>query len=465
MNKCGTDARVPGSFRDPSGFLFHRDGTLYRQVNLAYREDYDLLMSAGLLEDLVSTGLMIPHEEVPVRPAEPSRAYKVIRPERLPFISYPYEWSFSQLKDAALLTLRIQRKALDRGMSLKDASAYNIQFNKGRPVLIDTLSFEKCRQGQPWIAYRQFCQHFLAPLALMSYRDVRLGQLLRVAIDGMPLDLASALLPARTRFKFGLMSHIHLHARSQKRYADRAVDITQRKMSRLAFLGLVDSLGSTVKALKWRPRGAAWADYYDPVSYSEAALAHKQQLVAEFVDEAKPKMVWDLGANTGLFSRIASATGALTISLDADPACVERNYLDCVQAGETNLLPLVLDLTNPSPALGWQSHERMSLLERGPADTVLALALVHHLAISNNVPLSRIAEFFHEICHSLIIEFVPKTDPMVRRLLASREDIFVEYTRQAFEKQFKQYFTIREVVPLKGSERALYWMTREGCRR
>jgi len=221
------NSRLSASFRDPSGFLFTRQGVLYRQVNQAYQPHYDKLLNSGLYDKLVKAGLLIPHEEVGVEPAEPSLAYKVLRPERVDFISYPYEWSFSQLQDAALATMAIQKLALDAGMVLKDSSAYNIQFYRGRPVLIDTLSFEAYREGEPWVAYRQFCQHFLAPLSLMAYTDVRLNQLLRIYIDGVPLDLAVRLLPGRTRFDLGLATHIHLHAVAQQRYADKAVPVGQ----------------------------------------------------------------------------------------------------------------------------------------------------------------------------------------------------------------------------------------------
>jgi hypothetical protein len=215
--------QLSASFRDPSGFLFSRGGALYRQVNRKYQQEYARLMESGLYEKLVKAGLLIPHTEVNQAPAEAENAYKVIQPERVAFISYPYEWSFGQLKDAALATLSVQKRALKRGMSLKDASAYNIQFVHGKATLIDTLSFETYKEGQPWVAYRQFCQHFLAPLALMALRDVRLSQLLRVYIDGVPLDLASELLPWNTRLNFGLLTHIHLHAGAQKKYAGEEI--------------------------------------------------------------------------------------------------------------------------------------------------------------------------------------------------------------------------------------------------
>ena len=460
MKKMKTSGNIVSSFRDPSGFLFCRDDSVYRQVNMAYKADYDHLMNSGLYETLVDTELLLPHEEADIEGAEPDQAYRIIKPELIPFISYPYEWSFSQLRDAALTTLAIQKKSLDFGMSLKDASAYNIQFRKGSPILIDTLSFEEYREGEPWVAYRQFCQHFLAPLALMGHRDIRLNQLLRIYIDGVPLDLASSLLPYRTRFSFSLLSHVHLHAKSQKHFADKTVNVTGRKMGRLSFLGLIDNLESAVRKLQWRPQGTEWADYYEDTNYSVDALHQKKQLVTEFLDKTSPKTVWDLGANTGLFSRIASGMGIQTVSFDVDPACVERIYLECIKEGETNILPLLLDLTNPSPSIGWENQERMSLLERGPADTVLALALIHHLAISNNLPLNMIADLLGKICHSLIIEFVPKSDSQVQRLLSTREDIFPNYTQQAFENESGKYFLIEKSAKLKDSDRTLYLMVR-----
>jgi len=457
-----TSRRIPSSFRDPSGFLFFREGSVYRQINTVYKENYDRLMSCGLYEALVDTRVLIPHQEVDVESARSDEAYKVIKPELVPCISYPYEWCFSQLKDAALATLKIQKISLDHGMSLKDCSAYNIQFRKGKPLSIDTLSFEKYREGKPWVAYRQFCQHFLAPLALMSYKDIRLNQLLRVHIDGVPLDLASSLLPFRTRFAFSLLSHIHLHAKSQKYYADKTVDTSAHRMARRPFLGIIDSLESAVKKLSWQPQGTEWAEYYKDTSYSTNALRHKRELVSELLDRVNPKIVWDLGANVGMFSRIAAGKGIATVSFDIDPAAVEKNYLECVRRGETNILPLVFDLTNPSPNIGWENQERMSLLERGPADTVLALALIHHLAISNNLPLERIASFLGRICRSLIIEFVPKSDLQVQRLLSTREDIFPDYTQEAFETEFQRYFTIQSSTRIEDSERTLYLMQRRG---
>ncbi len=450
--------QLSASFRDPSGFLFSRGGILYRQVNHKYEQEYVRLMESGLYEKLVKAKLLIPHVEVNQLPAE-SEAYKVIQPERVPFISYPYEWSFGQLKDAALATLSIQRRALKVGMSLKDASVYNIQFVHGKATLIDTLSFEIYKEGQPWVAYRQFCQHFLAPLALMALRDVRLNQLLRVYIDGVPLDLASALLPSKTRFNFGLLTHIHLHAGAQKKYS--GADVKSRAgttFGKQAMIGLIDSLDSTIRKLNWNPSGTEWGNYYDITNYSDAAFEHKKELVRKWSAQVKPALVWDLGANTGVFSRVASETGAYVVSSDIDPAAVEQNYRQMKGEKTENLLPLLLDLTNPSPSIGWANQERDAFDVRGPADMVLALALIHHLAISNNVPLPQLADYFANLGKRFVIEFVPKSDSQVQKLLVSREDIFPKYTREGFEAAFKQRFKICEAVNVHESERVLYLM-------
>jgi ribosomal protein L11 methylase PrmA len=454
---------LASSFRDPSGFMFRRDGTLYRQVNKQYQAEYDKLTQAGLLDELTLQGLLIHTEEVDVKPVLPEFAYKILKPTELPLISYSYEWSFSQYKDAALATMEIQKRAYAKGFALKDASAYNIQFNEGRPVFIDTLSFESYKEGEPWVAYKQFCQHFLAPLALMSQVDIRLSQLMRVYIDGIPLDLASKLLPGSTKFNLGLNLHIHTHASAQLKYADKPVAKKEVKgqMGRNAFLGLMDSLESTIKGLTLKGVKTEWAEYYDATNYSDSSLAEKGKQVDTYLTRIKPSTVWDLGANTGYFSRIASDKGFFTAAFDIDPMAVEQAYQVMKEKKEKYILPLVLDLTNPSPAIGWQNTERDSFLQRGPVDCVMALALIHHLSISNNVPLPVLAQFFASVSRYLIIEFVPKEDSQVERLLATREDIFPNYNIQGFEAAFTTLFNILEAQPIGGSKRTLYLLERK----
>jgi hypothetical protein len=457
-----SDRRQAASFRDPSGFLFERDGELYRQVNRRYQDAYDRLMESGLYRSLVERGWLIPHEEVDVPPAAPDLSYRVIQPEHVPFISYPYEWCFGQLKAAALLTLDIQLLSLEHGMSLKDSSAYNIQFLGSRPLLIDTLSFEPWEEGEPWVAYRQFCQHFLAPLALMAYVDPRLSGLLRAHIDGLPLDMAVRLLPRRARLRPGLLMHLVLHARAQRKAA--AAESKEalrggRRVSRQGLLGVIESLRGTVRGLKLaRESDTPWEGYYEFHSYSKEAFAHKEAVVAAWLEAINPQEVWDLGANVGHFSRLAARTGCRVISMDSDPGVVERNYRQACETPELWILPLLMDLANPSPGLGWCHEERMPLLKRGPADVLLALAIIHHLAIGNNVPLDKLAAFFAGLGRRLIVEFVPKEDAQVKKLLAFREDIFSDYHEEGFREAFERHFTIQRRQPIKDSARVLYEM-------
>ncbi|MDP6978921.1 MAG: SAM-dependent methyltransferase [Myxococcota bacterium] len=463
-----TDRALGASFRDPGGFVYRNEAELFRQVNESAAEDYRALMDSGLYEALREKELLVAHEEVAPPFEVDAGHFATLRPEAIPFIAYPYEWSFSQLKDAALLTLRLQRLALRHDMSLKDASAYNVQFLRGRPTMIDTLSFERYREGEPWVAYRQFCQHFLAPLALMARRDIRLNALLRSHIDGVPLDLAWSLLPVRRWLDRGLVAHLYLHARYQKRFEAQAGESgteapSARPLSRSALENMIEDLRQIIRRLSWKPSGTEWADYTSGDSYDEPSLAEKKEVVRDFIHAIGPTKVFDLGANTGTYSRIAAQTSECVVAFDVDPACVERNYLEVRShrgEDEAGVLPLLLDLTNPSPSLGFAHTERESLVERGPADVVLALALIHHIAISNNVPLPRIAAFFASLAPELVIEFVPKEDPKVATLLATRADIFPDYTREGFEAAFAASYEIVETKPLSSSERVLYRMKR-----
>lgn len=449
------------SFRDPAGAVFEINRHLYRLINSDYKDDYKALINSGLYDHLVKLNFLVSHVEVEDLKLNNINFYKIIKPKKIDFISHPYEWSFSQLKDAALLTLDIQLQALKHDLILKDASAYNIQFSCGKPILIDTLSFERYVEGMPWVAYKQFCQHFLAPLALMSNADINLAQLLRIHIDGIPLGLTSRLLPLSSWFKWGLLGHLHMHAKAQSSMADtRTKRLSSNTLSRNALIGLIESLRSTVKKLIWNPIGTEWGDYYENTNYSHEALDQKRVLIDEYLSAIHPSVVWDLGSNTGVFSRISSKRNISTISFDIDPAAVEKNYLKVKCSNEKFLLPLILDLTNPSPFIGWSNSERADLISRGPADCAIALALIHHLAISNNVPLSSIAKFLAKICSNLIIEFIPKSDSQVKRLLITKRDIFGNYDQANFEKAFSEHFSIERKSKIAGSERTLYLMQR-----
>ena len=461
--------REPSSFRDPSGFVFYKDDLLLRQVNQSYGNNYRQLMDSGLYDVLVSRGLLVPHREVDISYSTTDEAYTVIQPERVPMITYPYEWCFGQLREAALTTLRIERIALEYGMCLKDASAYNLQFvGSSTPMMIDTLSFEPYVEGEPWVAYRQFCQHFLAPLALAAHCDVRLMHLLRVYVDGIPLDLASRLLPKRTLVSPQLLMHLHMHSASQRKHANSMDDANtaehrsrrQPNVSRNGLLGIIGGLTNAVKRLNYKRNQTEWGEYYAATNYVNEAVRSKEALVLQLLEKVvpTPEMVLDLGANTGRFSRLALQLGATVIAADIDPVAVESNYAKMRKEGETSVVPLLLDLTNPPGGSGWSNEERPSLFDRAPTQVVMALALIHHLAITNNVGLVQLATFFRKVSQHLIIEFIPKLDSQVQRLLASRVDIFPEYTVEGFEAAFGEQFDVLESHQVVASERRIYLM-------
>lgn len=453
---------VAGSFRDPAGQLYRRDGVLLRQVDRSFAQTYDAVVASGCYDALHEQGLLVGHREVDLdRALDRERAHRVLRPRELRTISYPYEWAPGQLRDAALLTLRVQKVALEHGLALRDASAYNVQLERGRALFIDTLSFAPWSPGQPWDAYNQFCRHFLAPLALQAHVDVRLSGLLRSDLDGIPLDLASRLLPARTRLSPTLLTHLHLQGRSARREVDPDAPPRRAGLSQRAMQGLIDQLHAAVAKLTWDAGRTTWSEYYATADhYSDAAMADKQRQVESFLDALDVAAdggatVWDLGANTGRFAQLAADRGAHVVAFDIDHGAVEAAWRE-LRGSDRDVLPLVMDLTNPSPDLGWAERERDGLRRRAPADVVLALALVHHLAIGGNVPLDRVLGHLLELGRDVLVEWVPKDDPKVRVLLATREDVFADYRQEVFEAAAERHGRIISRTPVADSGRVLY---------
>jgi hypothetical protein len=450
--------RHPSSYRDPSGFIFLHEGRLLRQVNKRYQQHYEKLTTSGLYDQLVKEDILLPHRELDVNPVSNTEAWRTLEPEQLEFVSFPWEWSFPQLKDAALLTLSLMRKALAAGMILKDATPLNIQLHKGRLVFIDTLSFETYDATKPWIAYRQFCEGFLAPLALMHYLQQPLQPLMLAWPDGIPLPVAVSMLPRRSRWNLHFYLHLHLHARVGSKAAGKqqakGTAFTQKKLEQI-----LESLETGIRKLQLNYKGT-WSAYYDEAATRDNYLERKQEVIAGWIASLEGvQSALDAGANDGFFSRLLAAKAVRTLSADSEHAAVARLYEE-LQPGDRTY-PLLIDFANPSPAIGLNNQERSAFLQRGQSDLVLALAFIHHLAIGRNIPLDDIAALFAGLAQRLIIEFVPKSDEKVRFMLQQKEDIYDNYNEASFRSAFERHFTFENSCGLPGG-RTLFLMTGKG---
>lgn len=464
-----TDIRpIAGSFRDPGGCLFFKGKKVYRTVTSQAVEDFDFVENTGLIQKLEKNHQIVWSKKVSksVLGSDGKEAHYVLEHERIPFISYPYEWPFSLLKAAAVLQLDILLEALNHNVTLSDASAYNIQFIGTRPIFIDRLSFIRYREGQIWVGYRQFCEQFLFPLMLACYCDIPYHAWYRGEVEGIPLGATAKIIPFGKKFAPGVFKNITMQNLLQTRAGDigkekNAEILKKFQLSRKIFKRNLESLKKLISGLNLKTGPPSeWEDYDKDHSYSSAEEKAKAAFIASFCQKTKPKMVWDLGCNTCAYSGKALTCGAdYTVGFDADLGALEKGVARS-RSKNLTLLPLYMKLTNVSPSQGWNQHERDGLFERKNADGILALALIHHLAISGNVPLSQIVNWLVDLAPVGVIEFVPKNDAMVKRLLAIREDIFTDYTIEDFRTYLKRGTKIVAEETISKSGRTLFWYQR-----
>jgi len=414
-------------------------------------------MKGGLYHNLTKKNWLLTHTEIIDNIDLQIPGSLIILPSQIPVITYPYEWSFDMWKDAALLTLQIAKEAVAAGMMLKDATPFNIQFLNGKPVFIDTLSFEKYNEEKPWIAYRQFCECFLAPLLLQQYCNCEAGKLLIIYPEGIPLKILISLLPKKAKWNLHTYLHIYLQANIKKSKTSSNSKAAQQ-FTKAKMLVLLNSLIDYVKNRYLKKAKTTWDDYYSETILKDDYLQAKTILVQSFLLRISYSSIVDLGANDGYFSLLFKNTPIQIIAVDGDENCINELYLNIKKNKILNILPVINTLNNPSPAIGWNNAERGSLKERIKGDVVFALALVHHLAISCNVPLSFIAGWLAPMAKYLLIEFVPKTDEKVQLLLQNREDIFDDYTIINFEKIFAKEYQIIYQQQITGTDRILYLM-------
>ncbi len=444
----------PSSYRDSSGFIFEQDGLYYRQVNKEFAEQYELLISSGLYHHLVKKNWLVPHDEIKEFPITVEECYKILKPEQLDFPNYPYEWCFEQLKDAALLTISILKSGIEHGMILKDATPFNIFFRDYQPLFIDTLSFEKYDATKPWKAYRQFCECFLCPLLLVAHYGPELIKLLANNPEGIPLSLCASMLPFSSRFVPLTALHIHLHAKIAKSGKGKKKDT---RFSKVKLLRIADHLESGISHLTEKKKTSAWRNYYTETIKKEKYLKEKERLVSSIFERTRSASALDIGCNTGHFSMLAGMFGIQTVAMDSDGHCIGELYQHLKDKKRDRVLPLFVDITNPSPSIGWNHAERNDFLSRKKFDLVMAFAVVHHLVISRNIPFRHISSVLHALSsRHVLVEFVEPSDEKAKELLERKDIEPGNYSRDNFEKAFDHEFTTEMKIPFSDGERCFY---------
>lgn len=454
----------PGSFRDPESRVFYSGGEVYRALSRVALADFEALVASGLLDDPRIIGTERTDDAAAATGLIPTEVAAVLRHEPVPFISYPYEWTFSMLKDAALLQLDLLSRAVEHGLVLKDSTPYNVQFSGARPVFIDIGSFERLREGELWVGYRQFCMLYLYPLLLEAVKGVSFQPWLRGSIDGITATQARALMSLRDRFRRGLTTNVFLHARLEQRDTGSGAEI-KRELKRTGaerqlILANVRKMRKLVARLQWDPPAGVWVGYGGHNTYDAADALRKDAFVREVARSRAWRLTWDLGCNNGRHSRIAAEGSRHVVAVDADAGPVELLYRDLREAGDATILPLTINVADPSPPLGWRGLERKSLLERGRPDLVLALALIHHVTIGANVPVREFVDWLAKLGGALVVEFPTREDPMVQKLLArKRAGLHPDYDREPFERLLGEAFAIVRSEQLSSGTRILYFAT------
>jgi ribosomal protein L11 methylase PrmA len=450
-----------GSFRDPRGQIYHFENRILRTVNPIAKADFEFVQSSGLFEKLIANKQLLPYiaiDKTILVDQNVEVSYLLEHP-RLEFISYPYEWSFAALKAAALLHLDIQLQALELGVTLTDASAYNIQFQGSQPVFIDHLSFTRYEAGMIWQGYQQFCQQFLNPLLLQNYLGIHHQTWYRGNMFGIQTADLNKLLSMKHKFSPKIWLHVILPTYFQKISNQEAAQVAKKtNLSLHALKNLLNSIKNWIEKLNYHKNNhSAWKDYAE----QQVDNKIKREFISDFVQQLKPSLLFDLGCNSGEYAALALQNGAKkVVGFDADQSVLEKAFM---QAAKNKLafLPLYMDLTNPSPKQGWKENERNGFVERNSADAILVLALLHHLVIANDIPFNDLISWLITLAPQGVIEFVPKNDPKVQELLQLRSDIFVDYTYENFLQYLQQAATIIKETKISASGRTLVWYQRK----
>ncbi len=453
----------PGSFRDRTSRVFVRDGQVYRSLNVESLSAWRHASNEPFFQRLVAGQRIVATDEVPwdeYRQFQlPDQVVGVLRHETIPFVSYPYEWSFGMLRKAALLHLQILTEAVKSGLILKDASPYNVQFLGPREIFIDIGSFTPLVAGEPWCAYRQFCELMLFPLMIQAYRGVHFQPILRSQLEGISARQFLQWLRWRDFSRPGVLTNGWLQAvlerKTQALGSSTVRDLKSSGFQSNMIEQLLSKLTQLVQRLSWSPEKTQWTGYDNSLPHVAEDGQFKSQFVHQVSHAKVHKLVWDLGCNDGRYSMIAAQSANTVVAMDQDHACIDRLF-ESLSSKQSNILPLCVELANPSPAQGWRGRERKRLEDRGTPDLVLCLGLIHHLVLAANIPLPDVIDWLAGIGAELVLEFPSKQDAMVRALLRNKRDQYVDYSQECLESELVKHFEICRQAALPSGERTIY---------
>lgn len=442
------------SFRDPDSSLSYDSSYYYRRISLNYEKHYNHFIDSGLKGKLLQEGFILPFDEIIDDFSEDGVSSRVLRTDILPFVSYPYEWSFSQFKEAALLTLKINQLALEYGMILKDASMFNVQFVGCNPVFIDLASFEVYEQDTPWNAYYQFCKHFYGPLFLAAKKNIILPKLLQYFIDGIPLKEVVSLCSWYDFLNSGAFLHLYLHAKGEGKIVKGS---SKKKLAKKQLSNILMHLESSIEKLAPKQKQTVWDDYNKNNNYAIESQQHKVEIIKGFLDQIDGEKALDIGANDGLYSQLLADKGMYTLVVDIDEFAVDRAF----KTKHDLIHPLQMNLVNPTPAIGWNNLERKSFWDRCQVDVIQALAIVHHLVITHDISFEEIAKKLSKNTKYLIIEFVDPEDSQAEILLQNKPPHRLNYNLNNFEIGFNSYFNVIDKKSILETNRNLFFYERK----
>ena len=457
----------PGSFRDRNGRVYYFENEIIRGLSQNALENWQELAKASFFRQFTENGSIVQTQLTQpdatyvnsLTLAKPWAAY--LQHEKIPFITYPYEWCFSMLKDAAILQLELLLAALQEDMILKDSSSYNFQWRGNKPVFIDIPSFEKLQPNEPWVGYRQFCQLFLYPLMLQAYKNVPFQPWLRGAIDGIKPDELCNVMSKFDLLRPGVLLHVYLQKKLQQRHESTTKNIKSELrdagFSKELIVNNGKKLLKLVNNLSWKKIKSEWSDYTQFHSYTDKDHTAKKEFIEKVSCLRHRRLVWDIGSNTGEFSMLVAKHADCVVAMDSDHLAIEKLYQVLHSHRANNILPIIINLADASPNLGWQGLERKSITDRGLPDLTLCLALIHHIVIGANIPMAEFIQWLAKLDSAIVIEFVTKDDEMVKTLLLNKEDNYAEYELENFRRILSQYFNIQHEVMLTSKSRILFY--------